>query len=329
MKILHIAAGLPSKERPFQQPFIKGQIDSLRKQNLNIGVFEIKGYNSKYSYIKAIKEIRTKVAIDNSDVIHAHYSYCGIITYLAKTNRPIVLSLMGSDLLGTRNKNGKVSFRGKVDKIITSIAVNKVDHVIVKSESMKRLIRTGIPVSVIPNGVDFEMFNPQNAIESRIKLGLNQNDFIILFLGEKNSAVKNYQLAFQAVNKFKLAYKMNNTVFINPYGIAHEKVADYMNAADVMLLTSFYEGSPNVVKEAMACNLPIISTDVGDVKEIIKDTDYCFMTGCSEEEISEKLKIIYNKRERSNGRKNIESLRDDLIARKIINIYEKVLSNKN
>ena len=329
MKILHIAAGLPSKERPVQQPFIKSQIESLKKQDLDISVFEIKGYNSKFTYLKAIKEIKTMVAMDNYNVIHAHYSYCGIISYLAKTNKPIVLSLMGSDLLGMRNKSGQISFRGKVDKIITAFAVNKVDHVIVKSESMKSLIRTGVPVSVIPNGVDFKIFNPRNTVESRIKLGLNQNDFIILFFGKENSIVKNYQLAFQAVNKFKLAYKMNDTVFINPYGIAHEKVADYMNAADVMLLTSFYEGSPNVVKEAMACNLPIISTDVGDVKEIIRDTDYCFMTGYSTEEISENLKIIYEKRERSNGRKNIEHLKDDIIARKIINIYEKVLSNKS
>lgn len=322
MKVLHVVAGLPSKERPFQQPFIKSQIDSLKKQGLDIDIFEIKGYNSKYSYLKAIKEIKTKVAIDHSDVIHAHYSYCGIISYLAKTNRPIVLSLMGSDLFGTRNKIGKVSFRGKLDKIISKFIVNKVNHVIVKSENMRSLIQTNVPVSVIPNGVDFEIFKAEDLTESRKKLGLDIDDFIVLFLGNSNDPIKNFDLAKKGFDIFKESKDDPKIIFKNPYGIDQTSVLEYMNASDVLLLTSFYEGSPNVIKEAMACNLPIISTNVGDVKEVINDTKNCFLVSYSENEIAKKLSVIFNDRSRSNGREKINHLNSKLIAEKVIDVYK-------
>ena len=98
-----------------------------------------------------------------------------------------------------------------------------------------------------------------------------------------------------------------------------------MNASDVLILTSFWEGSPNVIKESMACNLPIISVDVGDVKEVILDTFNCFFVDYSAQEIAEKLKIIYDNKLPSNGREKINHLDDNLIAQKLIKIYSELM----
>jgi teichuronic acid biosynthesis glycosyltransferase TuaC len=325
VKVLHIAGGLPSKERPFQQPFIRSQIDSLLNQGVRIEIVEIRGYESSINYFKAIGEIKKIVKTKGIHLIHAHYSYCGLVALLANTKVPLILSLMGNDILGTPNFKGKLTFRGKMDIILSKIIIKKVNHVIVKSEKMNSQIKSNIPYSVVPNGVNFELFKPQNLIESRRKLGIDENDFAILFLGDKNVTVKNFQLTNNAVEKFKKNINVKNINLISPFGIAPTQVVDYLNAADVLLLTSFYEGSPNVVKEAMACNLPIISTDVGDVKEIIQNTDYCFITGYSEDEIANKLNIIYNIRGRTNGRDKIQHLSSENIAKRIIEIYNRLL----
>jgi len=325
LKVLHVAAGFPSKERPYHQPFIKSQIISLQKEGVNCGIYEIKGYKSQLEYAKALIKIKKLVKTEKYDIIHAHYSYCGISAYLAMTDVPVILSLLGSDLLGRTDEEGRLTLRGKIDIRVSKFIANKVDHIIVKSEQMKSLVETRVPISIIPNGVNFEIFKTKNFAESRKNLGLNKDDFIVLFLGNSNDGIKNFKLAKSGFDVFKELKVDPRIIFKNPYGIDENSVVEYMNASDVLLLTSFYEGSPNVIKEAMACNLPIISTDVGDVKKVINGTENCFLVPYSKSEIAVKLDIIYHKGLRSNGREKIAHLDSRLIAEKIINIYESLL----
>jgi glycosyltransferase involved in cell wall biosynthesis len=234
---------------------------------------------------------------------------------------------MGSDLMGSPNKKGRVILRGRIDIALTKFISKRMDQIIVKSSRMRELLKLNIPVSVIPNGINFNFFSPQKSDEIKNKLGFKTNDFIILFLGNKSVMRKNYDLAKSSADLFIHKTNDPNIKFINPYGSDQNKIVEYMNCADALLVTSFWEGSPNVVKEAMACNLPIISTDVGDVKEIIIGSQNCFIVNYSKEEISEKLKLIYNNRQRSDGRERIKYLSDDIIAKKIITLYNRVLSN--
>lgn len=323
---MHVAAGLSSPERPHHQPFIKSQIDSLINKGVECDIYEIKSFRSKIEYLKAICEIRKIINKKKFKLIHAHYSYCGIVSYYAAKNTPLVLSLMGSDLLGTPTFDGKQTLRGKLDRKIAAFAAHKADHVIVKSKRMMELLKCKTPISVIPNGVNLEVFKPIPVDEARNKLGFSKEDFIILFLGNNELPVKNYKLAYSAFEVFKRQMNKTNIKLINPFGIAHQTVVDYMSAANVLLLTSFWEGSPNVVKEAMACNLPIVSTDVGDVKEIIHSTQNCFIADFSETDIASKIKIIYENKMRSNGREKIGDLSDESISEKLLKIYQS-LSN--
>lgn len=322
MKVLHIAAGLPSEERPQRQPFIKSQIESLTKAGVYCGIYDIESNKSKMEYFKSISKIKKKVLEEKYDILHAHYSYCGLVSYFSSTGKPIVLSLMGSDLLGSPNIDGKITARGKVDIYLSRFISERVDHIIVKSVEMQKSLKSNIESSVVPNGVNFDKFVEKDQKEVRKKLGISDDQFVILFLGSADIPRKNYKLAKESVENMTKILGDKKIELINPYGISHDKVIDYLSAANVLLLTSYWEGSPNVVKEAMACNLPIISTDVGDVKDLIEGATNCFLVDFSIDEISDNLIKLYNNRERSNGREIISYLRDDIIANKIIQIYE-------
>jgi teichuronic acid biosynthesis glycosyltransferase TuaC len=230
-------------------------------------------------------------------------------------------------LLGIPDLNGKLTLRGKGDKIFSNFIAKKVDHLIVKSRQMKNHLAVKTPVSVIPNGVNFNVFRELDILETRKKLHFNKNDFVILFLGNKKILRKNFNLAHESVSLLKERIGSKNIKFVYPFGIDQSMVVEYMNAANVLLVTSFWEGSSNVVKEAMACNLPVISVDAGDAREILSGTHNCYIADYSKEEIFEKLKLIYFNRDRSNGREKIDHLRDHVVADKIFEIYRSLLTD--
>jgi teichuronic acid biosynthesis glycosyltransferase TuaC len=94
-------------------------------------------------------------------------------------------------------------------------------------------------------------------------------------------------------------------------------------------LTSLHEGSPNIIKEAMACNCPIVSTDVGDVRDVVSGTEGCYVTTYDPEDIAEKLKSALQFNKRTAGREKIQHLDSNIIAHKIISIYKTILTDKN
>ncbi len=304
MNILHITGRLPDNNSPSSQPFVKSQIDSLGKCGIDISILNINGDDTFFNYFTAAKKIKDIIKKNKIDIIHAHYSYSAIPALLAKTKIPIVVSLMGSDILGTPSKKGRMTFRGIFDKKLSYFIVNKVNHIIVKSNEMKSKINVDIPLDVIPNGVDFDFFRPIDKNLVRKQLNIKENIFVVLFLGNPKNYVKNFELARKSFEKLQRTFP--NVEFLTPYGISPKEVVNYLNASDVLLFTSFWEGSPNLIKESQACNLPIISTDVGDVKEILSDTNNCFIVPFDENIIYDKLSVIYYNRTRTNGRQKVQ-----------------------
>jgi teichuronic acid biosynthesis glycosyltransferase TuaC len=144
----------------------------------------------------------------------------------------------------------------------------------------------------------------------------------VLFLGNKNEIRKNYQLAEAAVRLMKL----DDVELINPYPVKHADVPKLLSTADVLAVPSLMEGSPNVVKEAMACNCPIVATDTGDIKWVIGETEGCYVSTFNVIEFSAKLKLALqyaytNGRTQGAQRLQVLGLDDDTVAHTIIGVY--------
>jgi len=186
---------------------------------------------------------------------------------------------------------------------------------------LKRIIRKK-NVTILPNGVDLEKFCPQEKIECRKQLNLDVHKQYVLFLGEKKDQVKNARLIMDVVDQME----RSDIELLMPFPVEHELIPKYMNAADVLSLTSFSEGSPNVIKEALACNCPIVSTRVGDVEWLLENVNGCFTASFKiidyKDRISEALHYAITEG-KTTGRQKIMELKLDShsISERLVSVY--------
>jgi glycosyltransferase involved in cell wall biosynthesis len=206
-------------------------------------------------------------------------------------------------------------------RIITPL----VDKVIVVSQEQKQKLNNNKTV-VIPCGIDTGLFQPMPRAEARIKLNLPPDKKLVMWVGEATRPEKRLDIAEAAID---LAREKDPAIeLVKVSRQPRQMMPVYMNACDVLLLVSDGEGSPMVIKEAMACNLPIVSTAVGDVPEVIGGTRGCFLCTQEPADVAEKIHLALNNRERTNGRGKINYLQQGETAKKILAIYEEVLHKK-
>jgi hypothetical protein len=228
---------------------------------------------------------------------------------------PLVVSLMGSDTKTTG-----------LLKLATKTCIKLFwKKTIVKSQSMAEDLKATDVVSVIPNGVDIALFENTNQNESRKKLDFDPSKKHIVFIGDPLRFSKNGQLAKKCVDSLN----RNDVKFHIVNGLPHNEIISFMHAADIVLMTSRYEGSPNVIKEAMACNKPIVSTNVGDVAYLLDGLEGCYVTSQLEKDITAALtKAIdfASTIKHTKGTEKLISLGIDAksTAEKILSIYNDV-----
>ena len=151
-----------------------------------------------------------------------------------------------------------------------------------------------------------------------------QNKKYIIFSSRFDRPEKNASLAFDALKLIN----DKNIELVELKNIPEDQLNTLFNACDIALMTSLTEGSPQFIKEAMACNCPIVSVPVGDVPEIIENIDGCFLTTYNPIDVAEKLQMVFDFGKRTNGRQRILELELDSerIIEKIIKIYSSINS---
>lgn len=327
--ILYVTTGRinPNGEL-YYPPLVANQINSLKPFFKFFSIIIIHSLKPIF-LLKRILEV--KRLSSGYDIIHAQYgSLTALVAYLGKGKKPLVISFGGSDLLGTSGRGLNWTFRNWLTRKLGLFAAERCSKIIVKSVSLlmnlpERLRQKAI---IVPNGVDINIFYPQHKNELRTRLGWKEGNYYVLFTPSRanNVLVKNLPLANAVIGLVKK--KINDVSLEFILDKSPHQVAEMMNAADCLLLTSQHEGSPNVVKEAMACNLPIVSVNVGDVSERLKEvTNSYVVEGYDAETISQKLMSILNSNIRTNGFEQLkkQQLTAEGVAKRILSIYKEVL----
>lgn len=310
IKVLFVSSGRLGKI----SPLIENQGRSLISQGVGIEYFLLK--TGFLGYFLSIFKLRKYLKANKFDIVHAHYSLSAFIATFSGA-RPLVVSLLGSD-----------AFKGALFSMVTRFFNKNVwTTTIVKTKEMQERLCLS-HCFIIPNGVDIERFYPMSKNLARERIGFESGKKLVVFVADPNRQEKNFKLANEVI---KLSsQKMGEPIeLLAVFNMSNEMIPYYINAADVLLLTSKREGSVNVIKEAMACNKPIVSTRVGDVEKNLEGVWGCFVCDQNPQELSlalvEALGI-----EESDGRPRIIALglSSEIAAKEIIKIYEKALSSE-
>jgi glycosyltransferase involved in cell wall biosynthesis len=324
VKILAITNMYPSLQRPGSGVFVEQQIKGLLSRGLDVRVMFFdrrKEGASVYYRISAL--LQRQLADFAPDLVHVMYG--GVMADQVTKQRglpPTVVTFHGSDLLGE-------NLSGLARKLISRYGVHcsrkaarRVEGIIVVGRHLLKALGAGIAatkVQVIPCGIDLERFKPLDQQQCRERLAWQPADFHVLFATSEGDPVKRPELARAAVGL--LHGKYGDVKFHVLSGTPNSEVPYWLNAADVLLLTSKHEGSPTIVKEALACGLPVVSVPVGDVRERIAGIDGCHLAEPESEDLARKLELVYKIRQRLNCDEKLQDISNQTIAARLEHFY--------
>lgn len=325
IKVLVITSEYPTKEHPEAAPFIAREVELLRSAGVNIDVFPFRGRKSLFNYFIAWIQAHKKMREKKYDLVHAHFGQSGLLALFPKVY-PLVVTFRGSDVEGILNSRSRYTLQGKILQLVSRYIAKRADECILVSSSMLHKLPKR-EYHIIPSGIDLELFKPGSKSEARKSLGLSLEKQYILFGGNPEQPVKRYNLALEVVRRVQ--DQIADIELITPRNVLHSMMPVYMNASDVLLMTSSHEGSPNMVKEALACDLPIVSTDVGDVRERISGIKGCFISDTHDfEQIVQHVILVLNQGSRIEGRRHLVDLDEKKSASKVLSVYSKAIGQQ-
>lgn len=288
-------------------PFILEQAEALEKQGCEVRFFGLQG-KGIMGYLKNLSALKTAVKEFRPDVVHAHYGLSGLLANLQR-QVPVVTTYHGSDI-----NEPKVLRFSKMAMRLSAW------NIFVSTKTME-IAKPKKKYSLIPCGIDLYDLQLTEKSTARQKMHLFTEKKYILFAGAFDNKVKNALLAKEAVAQLN----DENVELLELKGYSRDEVTLLMCAADAFLMTSFTEGSPQVVKEALACGCPIVSVDVGDVKERTQGVEGCYVAKTREpQELAELLRKAMTFERKTKGRERIlaDGLDNCQVAAKLTDIYQ-------
>lgn len=329
MRVLMVLAPLDdSVGRP--AVWAKRQVDSLRQLGVETEIYMFKNRRSISGLLQGGLAVRRLARSFGADLVHIHFGAAQAVAGVLLSGKPTVISYCGSDVLGNYDASGRKTWSGVLSGVLSRISAFGCRSAIAKTQELKQAL--WLPwvqkkCWVIPNGVDLELFRPIPQSEARSTLGWDHKDPVVLFMDRKGAWVKDPALAHAT---FQEAKAMAGDLRL--YVVEREspdRMPLLYNAADALLLTSRHEGSNNTIKEALACNLPIVATAAGDARERLAGVRHSYVCSRDPRELGQRLFQVATSRERSDGRERMSELSLERVAMQIKRTYEAVLSGRS
>jgi glycosyltransferase involved in cell wall biosynthesis len=318
-----ITSEWPTPDKPYQVPFIVRQAEYLRKAGVELEILPFRGGKSPLNYARAWRKAQAQIRRGNYDLIHAQWGQSGLLALPKRV--PLVVTFRGDDLEGITRADGRLTPKGMILKALSRSVAAAADQVILVSEHMARSIGKRA-YHVIPSGLELDRFCPLPKEDARARLGLDPSRCYVLFAGSVGNPAKRYALARQAVDRLRGEMDVE---LLTATSVTHDQIPYYMNASDALLLVSLHEGSPNVVKEALACNLPVVSTDVGDVRKRIGRIEGCaVLPDDRPDTIADVLRSVLQRGARVDSRSSVLDLDEKVLTQKVIGVYRQALNGR-
>jgi glycosyltransferase involved in cell wall biosynthesis len=306
------------------------QVRSLRSAGVDVDVIFFDPRETRLNYAYSIPRIVRAVASKRYQLIHVHHTYTMIQVAIAKrlvgSSIPVVLTQHEPETLDVsgRVRTWHPSSQLRYSIRLKRLAVERAEFVIFVAKRLADALASGRPHAIIPCGVDLEKFRPLSREECRKTLGLPQDELVVFFPAPPHKPQKHFELARRT---FEMVQRQRPAAYLITGGMIHaDEMPVYYNAANVMLQTSFCEASPTVVKEALACEVPVVSTDAGDTREVVESVPHCWVCPEDPETLSRRILQINGHRSHGGRARLIESgLTLQQVAARVIRAYEAVL----
>jgi glycosyltransferase involved in cell wall biosynthesis len=329
VRILAVTNMYPSERFPGRGVFIQEQIKSLITVGLSVRVLFI---DRRQEGPLAYYWMGTRLvqALDEFSPDLVHVMYGGVMADRIVRDfhvRPVVVTFHGSDLLGENLSGWARKLISRYGVWCSNRAARNADGVVVVARHLLKALPGELPaekVRVLPCGIDLERFRPADPLSCRRQLGWSNDSFHVLFASSNSDPVKRPWLAEAAVRE--AGARGLPAEFHRMTGLPNEQVPVWLNASDVLLLTSLHEGSPTVVKEALACRLPIVSVDVGDVAERIQAIEGCFLAQPHPADLADKLFQVHQRGKRLAFQNRLQDLCVLNAARQLKEFYQAVVA---
>lgn len=316
LRILVVTSEWPTRERPRSGAFIVDMVRSLGDAGVDVDVFSFMGARRPWRYLRAWADLQRRIGAGGYDLVHAQWGHSGFLASFPK-RLPLVVTYRGGDLHGIAGRPFAERLVGHAMRTISRVSARRADATIVVAPGLRRFLPKP-PSAVIPSGVDLDCFRPLPRGQARRRLALPPDGPLVLFCGTRQPG-KRMWLAEEAA-------RLAGARLIAVCDAPREQVRLYMSACDVLILTSTTEGSPNVVKEALACNLPVVSVDVGDVRERIGGVEGCeFCPDDRPETLAAALRRALDRGTRVHGRRAVQDLNLPVVAGQIVDVYRRTL----
>ena len=325
MKILIIASDKGGKFAPF----VEEQISALQACGVEILRYAITG-KGILGYLKELPKLKQYIRTHKPDLLHAHFGLSGLLANLQRLV-PVVTTYHGSDINVPKIlRFSKIAMRLSAFNIFVSkrnVSIALSPNSLIASRLQNRY-------ALLPCGVNIP--KPWSEMQTQLVEQLTLNQWVqgvwskdvkhILFAGAFDNAVKDPQLAKAAMNELeKMGVKAE---LIELKGYNRDQVNALMYTCHALLMTSKTEGSPQVIKEAMACGCPIVSVDVGDVAERLSEVEGGYVLPTRDPHaIAEALQLALAFEGKTRGREKIieMGLGNEQVAKQLVEIYKQIL----
>jgi teichuronic acid biosynthesis glycosyltransferase TuaC len=321
--VLVVARMADTPDRPHYGIFTRRQIDSVRKLGVACDVVAIAGYEGLLAYVAGAWRL-ARMSLSRKHryaVVHAHGGEAAIAaTFYWRA--PLVVSYQGYDLAGPPSLDGRrVSLGWRIRRWLIRQHSHLASATITKAAPMATLLPPAVQTrnQVVPNGVNRELFAPRDRDDARAELAWSPAERVVLFASDPSDPGKRAELAAAACEY--AGARLSGVRMVIAHGVTPDRMPTLMNACDCLLHPSASEGSPNVVKEALACNLPVIATGVGDIPDLLSHVRNCKICNPTIKDVGDALVDRLAHPCRSNGRERTTHLDELRIAKRIVSAY--------